>query len=341
MTAWTSYIALSLGIGYLLDLLFGDPKWFYHPVRLIGKIIQRLEVWIRLRFSGNPQKERRGGALLVLGICLFCLFFPWGILILAGWIHPYFGIFLEIFLCFRLLAVKSLRTESMKVYLALKEEDLEQARKAVSMIVGRDTERLDKRGVTKAATETVAENFADGVIAPMFYMAVGGPVLMFLYKGINTMDSMIGYKNERYLNFGRYGAKLDDIANFIPARIAALFLLLAGAVMKIFCGLWNEDFRRISVRRGWQIFKRDRFHHASPNSAQTEAAMAGLLGIQLAGDAWYFGQLYQKPYIGDDSRAAEPEDICRANRLMYCGSAIAAAVFCTLRLTAEFLLEFL
>ena len=192
----------------------------------------------------------------------------------------------------------------MKVYNALKEEGLEEGRKAVSMIVGRDTERLDEKGVVKAAVETIAENFSDGVAAPMFYMMLGGTLAGYFYKAVNTMDSMVGYKNEKYYYFGFAAAKLDDLANFIPARLSA-FVMIAAAFLT---GLDGKN--------AWKIFWRDRFNHKSPNSAQTEAVCAGALRVQLAGNAYYFGKLYEKPTIGDDLRPVENRDIRRANRLM-------------------------
>jgi adenosylcobinamide-phosphate synthase len=216
----------------------------------------------------------------------------------------------------------------MKVYQALQMGDEEQARSAVSMIVGRDTDRLDEDGIIKAAVETVAENTADGVIAPMFYLAIGGGLLGVLYKSINTMDSMVGYKNERYLDFGRYAAKLDDIANYIPSRLAAL-LMIAGTglcrLMECVRMTYNSargEHREVIYNPGnaWRIHRRDRRKHASPNSAQTESVCAGALGIRLAGDAWYFGQKVEKPYIGDDLRRIEAEDIRRANILLYATS---------------------
>lgn len=208
---------------------------------------------------------------------------------------------------YQILAVKCLKVESMKVYQSLTKEGIEEARKAVAMIVGRDTAVLDGTGVAKAAIETVAENTSDGVIAPMLYTALGGPVLGFLYKAVNTMDSMIGYKNEKYLNFGRTAAKLDDVCNYLPSRISA-YLMIAAAY------LGGSDF---SGKGAYRIYKRDRRNHASPNSAQTESVCAGALGIQLAGDAVYFGKVVKKPHIGDDTRPVEYEDIRRANRLMY------------------------
>ena len=222
-------------------------------------------------------------------------------------------------MCYQLFAVRALKDESMKVYRALKKPDLSEARQAVSMIVGRDTDRLDEAGVTKAAVETVAENTSDGIIAPMLYMAVGGPVLGWIYKAVNTMDSMVGSKNETYLYFGRCAAKLDDLVNFIPARISAVMMMLAC----IPC--------RFDRRGAARIFRRDRLNHASPNSAQTEAVMAGALGVQLAGDAWYFGKRYKKKTIGDAGRPVEPEDIPRANRLLYGSAALSLAVFLLVR----------
>ena len=242
------------------------------------------------------------------------------LLYLAYHIHTVLGIVVETFLCYQMLAVKSLKDESMRVYEELKKQDLPGARNAVSMIVGRDTKSLSAAGVTKAAVETIAENTSDGIIAPLFYMAIGGPALMFLYKGINTMDSMVGYKNDKYLNFGRYAAKLDDIANYIPARISAWLMILASM-----CA--GFDWKNAK-----KIFLRDRYNHASPNSAQTEAVMAGALDIQLAGNAFYFGKLYEKPTIGDALREVEIEDIPRANRLLYVSAALGTAFFALIRM---------
>lgn len=319
-------IALALLIGYLLDLLLGDPAWLYHPVRLIGKVISLLERVLRRVLPKSPAGERFGGLLLIVLLLCGCGLVSGGLLWAAFVIHPAVGLLLEIFLCYQLVATKALKTESMRVYTALKHGSLKDGRRAVSMIVGRDTAVLDEAGVTRAAVETVAENASDGVIAPLLYMALGGPVLMLLYKAINTMDSMLGYKNERYLHFGRYPAKLDDVANFLPSRISA-WMLIAAAYLT---GLDGRGARR--------VFWRDRFNHASPNSAQTESVMAGALGVQLAGNAYYFGKLVEKPTIGDATRAVEIEDIRRANRLLYAGSALATAVFFALRLLAELLL---
>ena len=311
---------LALPAGFVLDLIFGDPRWLYHPVCLIGKLISLLEKGIRRIFPKSQKGELAGGCLEVLLVCGLCFLVPFGILhVLYGW-QPWLGFLLETFWCYQLLATKSLKTESMKVYDRLVNGTLEEARYAVSMIVGRDTKSLTPEGVTKAAVETVAENASDGIIAPIFYMAIGGAPFMFLYKGINTMDSMLGYKNDRYLYFGRCAAKLDDAANYIPARVSG-WLMVAGT---LFVGL--------DTKNAAKIYRRDRRNHASPNSAQTEAAMAGALDVQLAGNAYYFGKLYEKPTIGDAIRKVEAEDIPRANRLLYSTSVLGMVVFFVLRL---------
>lgn len=288
--------------GLLLDLLFGDPVWLYHPVRLIGNWISWAER--QLRKVCGSHLMAAGGVLWVM-TALMAFLIPFALLALAGWLHPALRFLLETFWCFQILAARSLSSESRKVYEKLKESDLPGARRAVSMIVGRDTEKLTEEGVTKAAVETVAENTSDGVTAPLIYMMIGGAPLGFLYKAVNTMDSMLGYKNDRYLYFGRIPAKMDDIFNYIPARVTGL-LMTAAAFLT---GLDGKN--------AWRIYRRDRRKHASPNAAQTESACAGALGVQLAGDAVYFGKVYKKEFIGDALRRIEPEDIQRTGRLMY------------------------
>ena len=296
---------MSLGpyaAGLLLDLLFGDPVWLYHPVRLIGNWISWAER--QLRKVCGSHLMAAGGVLWVM-TALMAFLIPFALLALAGWLHPALRFLLETFWCFQILAARSLSSESRKVYEKLKESDLPGARRAVSMIVGRDTEKLTEEGVTKAAVETVAENTSDGVTAPLIYMMIGGAPLGFLYKAVNTMDSMLGYKNDRYLYFGRIPAKMDDIFNYIPARITGLLMTAAA----FFTGLDGKN--------AWKIYRRDRRKHASPNAAQTESVCAGALGVQLAGDAVYFGKVYKKEFIGDALRRIEPEDIQRTGRLMY------------------------
>ena len=309
------YSLPALVIGFVLDLLIGDPRWLYHPICVIGNLIAVLEKVIRKIFPKNHGGELTGGFLIVVLVCLFSGGVPLLVLYYLYRYLPVAGFVLEVFWCYQLLATRSLKDESMKVYDRLKNGTLEEARYAVSMIVGRDTSELTETGVTKAAVETVAENASDGVIAPMLYMAIGGVPLMFLYKGINTMDSMLGYKNDKYLYFGRCAAKLDDVANYIPARLSGWLMVAASAFVKM------------DVKNAAKIYRRDRRNHASPNSAQTEAAMAGALEVQLAGNAYYFGKLYEKPTIGDGIRPVEVEDIRRSNRLLYATAILGAVIF--------------
>lgn len=301
---------MALLLGVFLDLLIGDPHCFYHPIRLVGNLISVTEKGLRAVFPKTEQGEKTAGVFLSVIVCSVTAGAVAAVLYLAGKIHPYLHLAVMALFCYWMLAAKSLKDESMKVYRELKKEDLKAARRAVSMIVGRDTDQLTAEGVTKAAVETVAENASDGVMAPLLYLAVGGPVLGAFYKAVNTMDSMVGYKNEKYLYFGRFAAKVDDVLNYIPARLSALFMVAAAGLTGL------------SAKNAWKIFKRDRYNHASPNSAQTEAAMAGALGVQLAGDAWYFGTLYKKKTIGDALRPVECEDIRRANRLMYASAGL-------------------
>ena len=310
----------AVGLGYLIDLLIGDPHWLYHPIRIVGNLISLLEKWLRALFPKTEKGELTAGVFLVILTSGLTTAAAAGILYAGYLIHPAVKFGLEVLMCYQLLATRALRDESMKVYEKLKENDLEGSRYAVSMIVGRDTKNLDDIGVTKAAVETVAENTSDGILAPMLFMVIGGPVLGFFYKAVNTMDSMVGYKNEKYLYFGRAAAKFDDILNYIPARISAWMMIFSC----LFSGL--------DAKEAYRIYKRDQYNHASPNSAQTEAVMAGALHIQLAGDAWYFGKLYKKKTIGDAVRAVEYEDIRRANRLLYVTSFFTILLFGALRL---------
>ena len=297
-------------IGFLLDLCFGDPRWLPHPVRAMGWLISHLETAIRDRLPKTPQGERLGGIGLVAGVLSVTGVCAYGILWAAGRIHPILGLAVECIMCYQMLAARGLRDESMKVWKALKRQDVEGARTAVSMIVGRDTEVLSETGIIKAAVETVAENTSDGSIAPLCFLLLGGPVAGFAYKAVNTMDSMLGYKNEKYMYFGWAAARLDDVANFIPSRLAAWAMIAASRL----CGL--------DAAGAYRIWKRDRFCHASPNSAQTESVCAGALGVALAGDAVYFGKTVKKPFIGDARRRVEAEDIVRANRLLYVSAGI-------------------
>ena len=306
----------ALALGFCLDLLLGDPHWAPHPVRLIGRLIAALEKLLRKLFPATKNGLLAAGFVLV-ALVLGLSFGMTALLLWAcGLVSPWLAFAVETVLCYQLLAARSLRDESMKVCRALEAGDLPGGRHAVSMIVGRDTERLDETGVAKAAVETVAENASDGVIAPLLFLAVGGAPLGMLYKAANTMDSMVGYKNDRYLYFGRCAARLDDVLNFIPARLAGALMCLAAP----FAGLDEKD--------AWRIFRRDRKNHKSPNSAHTEAACAGALQLRLAGPNWYFGKLVEKPYIGDDQRPIEPLDILRSGRILYATAFFALLLFC-------------
>lgn len=265
--------------------------------------------------------ERIGGVLLVVTVVVISSAVPFGILYFVYGRNVFAGFLVESFMCYQILATKSLKSESEKVYVALKEDGLSAGRKAVSMIVGRDTKELTEEGVTKAAVETVAENTSDGIIAPMFYMMIGGAVLGFTYKAVNTMDSMLGYKNEKYLYFGTAAAKLDDAVNYIPARLSAWFMI--GAAF----------FTKMDYKDAYRIYRRDRKNHKSPNAAQTESVMAGALNVQLAGNAWYFGKLYEKPTIGDNLRPVEINDIRRSHKLLYGTALIGLVVFSFLKLS--------
>lgn len=294
-----------LGIAFFLDLMLGDPYWFPHPIRLIGNLIAKLDATLRNRWKASNKHLLFGGCILVILVVILSAGIPALILYMCYRISTIMGVLIEGFLCYTLLATKSLKVESMKVYKGFAEHDAEQARHAVSMIVGRDTKPLSEEGIMKAAVETVAENTSDGAIAPMLSIALGGAVLGFFYKAVNTMDSMVGYKNDTYLYFGRCAAKLDDVVNYIPARISAYLMILASFLLGMD---WRQAFR---------IHRRDCHNHASPNSAQTESVCAGALNVQLAGNAWYFGKLYEKPTIGDAVRTVEAADIKRANQLLY------------------------
>ena len=321
--------ALAVLGGFGLDLLLADPAWMPHPVVGMGRAIAALEKRLRRLFPATPAGERAAGRVLAAALPLGTFALAAGALALAYRLHPAAGFALETLWCWQALALRGLADESGKVYAQLAKGDLPAARRAVSWIVGRDTGSLTAAGVTKAAVETVAENFSDGVAAPLFYLLIGGAPLGLAYKAVNTMDSMVGYKNQRYIDFGRAAAHLDDAANFLPARLAALLWIAAA-------GLAGFD-----AKNAWRIWRRDRFCHASPNSAQTESACAGALGVQLAGPAFYFGEYYDKPTIGDGSRPVEPADILRANRMLYLAGFLALGLGLALRLGALALLRWI
>ncbi len=308
------YSILALLLGFGLDLLIGDPHGWPHIVILYGKLISFLEKQLYERMD-----KFAGGAVLWICTALTAGLSSWLILFIAWKVHPVVYVIIGALLCWQCLAERSLRDESDNVYYELTVNGLEAGRQAVSMIVGRDTEVLDEDGVVRAAVETVAENASDGEIAPMFYMALFGPVGGCVYKAVNTMDSMIGYRNVRYEHFGTFAAKMDDVFNFIPARLAALLMIFASKI-----GGFDAD-------GALRIWERDRRKHASPNSAQTESVMAGALNVRLAGDAVYGGVVHKKEYIGDDIRPIEPEDIHRSHKILMITSLLSLAVCVLIR----------
>ncbi len=312
--------AVALAIGAAMDAVVGDPRNMLHMVVVFGAVISG---WEKVLYRMN--NKRLAGALLVVLTLLTCGA-PIALLLWFAWrLYPLLYALWAGVLCWQCLAAKSLRDESDLVRVPLEAGDLPKAREMVGRIVGRDTDALDEAGVARAAVETVAENTSDGVIAPMFYLALGGPLLGCLYKAVNTMDSMVGYKNDRYMDFGRCAALLDDVVNYIPARLAALELILAAFLTGM------------DGKNAWRIWRRDRRNHASPNSAQTESAVAGALGLRLAGDAVYFGKLHKKPYIGDDLRPIEPEDIRRSHKLMFAATGEMLVLALAVMLSIHFL----
>lgn len=329
MTMVILYHIIALGIGVILDLFIGDPHSLPHPVRAIGKLIYFLEKRLLGEASGerNAGREKRRGVLLWFIVELSTVILAGLFTFAAYFVNAFVGVAIEAVLTCYIMAAGSLYRESMAVGAKLDKGDTVGARHALSMIVGRDTDPLSEDEITKAAVETVSENTSDGVIAPFLYTAVGGPVLGFFYKAVNTMDSMLGYKNERYENFGRFSAKTDDIFNFIPSRLSALFMIAGCFVLgSLFKG---ERVNGIfDGKRAFKVWRRDRNKHLSPNSAQTESACAGALGLRLGGAHLYHGVLVEKPFIGDELRKAETRDIKRAGMLMFAAEGAAwIAVF--------------
>ncbi len=302
-------------IAFYMDILFGDPNNIPHPICGIGHIISKTESILRKHCCNTTSQKHKSGVLLIAIVITISLSIPAVLLFLLRFLGQKAVLTAKVVICWYMLAMKSLKKESIAVYDKLQKNDLEGARNAVSRIVGRDTQYLTKEGITKATIETVAENTSDGVIAPLFYMTFFGTLGGVFYKAVNTMDSMVGYKNEKYIDFGKYPAKLDDIVNYIPSRISALLLCCCSFLLGY------------DGKNSFKIWKRDKRKHASPNSAQTESACAGALGIQLAGDAWYFGKRYHKEFIGDKNRDVEIEDIKRVNYLLYASGVLAVIVF--------------
>ena len=325
MREWIIMQLLALPAAFILDMIFGDPHSRLHPICLIGNLIAMLDSALNKENISRNTKIVRG-ALTAVTVIVISTAVPLIIELICFNINIWLFFAAESVMDYFVIAAKSLKKESMLVCSAMEAGDTEGARHAVSMIVGRDTKVLDREGIIKAAVETVAENSSDGVIAPILYTALCGAAGGFFYKAVNTMDSMLGYVNDRYEAFGKASARLDDVMNYIPSRLSALFIIAAA------------KFTGLNAAGAWKIFRRDRMKHASPNSAQTESACAGALDVRLAGNAWYGGVLHEKPYIGDDIRLIEPEDIRKACRLMYAASIAAIVIFGT---AAGFLKSFL
>ncbi len=322
--------------GILLDQIVGDPYFMPHPIRDIGTLIMFLEKKLLGETKGvadrNPEKEKRRGIILWFIVILTTVFFATLIVIGSYMINKYLGIVVESILTCYILAARSLCKESMAVSKELAKGDIPGARYKLSMIVGRDTAELSEEEIVKAAVETVSENTSDGVIAPLIYTAIGGPILGFLYKAVNTMDSMLGYKNDRFKDFGFFAAKADDVFNFLPSRISALFMIAGAFVLRIFSKAYDP-------KGAAKIWKRDRLNHKSPNSAQTESVCAGALGLKLGGPHLYGGVMVDKPFIGDEIRSAEISDVRRSNNLMFMTEGLSAVVLFLILMTVLFLLK--
>ena len=312
-------LELQIVLALLLDSMFGDPRWLPHPVRLIGMVAVQCENFFRA-IIGN---EKAAGIVTLLAVLALTGLCGWGLIRLSDLVHPWLGMAVSVLLLYTCFAARDLIAHSNNVHQALQKEDISLARRQVSMIVGRETQQLDKGGVVRACVESVAENTVDGVTAPLFWAVVGGPLGALLYKTVNTMDSTFGYKNERYVHFGWAAARFDDLVNWLPARVTGIFMVAAAKIL----GLAAAD--------GWRILRRDRKNHASPNSGQSEAAMAGILGIQLGGASCYFGELLTKPTLGDDLHEPEPAHICRANRVLIVTTALMALCMLMVRYGVE------
>ncbi len=314
-------------IAFIIDYFLGDPKYIYHPVVLIGKLISLCEKCLERIFPNSNRGRYIAGAMLTIIVSMSSFAVPFIVIYFATKISVWLGIFIELFWCWQIFAANSLKKAAIGVYEAVKKEDIAQARSRLAMIVGRDTDELDFEQIVKATVETVAENTSDGIIAPMLFMMIGGAPLSFFYKSVNTLDSMVGYRNEKYMYFGRVSAKFDDLLNFIPARITGIFMILSSPLIGL------------NARESFRIFKRDRKKHKSPNSANPEAACAGALEIQLGGNASYFGKTIAKDTIGDPKKTISAQDIIRSNSLMYASSIMSMVFFAIIRILFLLMLE--
>ena len=313
---------IKIWIAYVLDLIFGDPQNVVHPVQVIGKIISAGEK-VLLR------KKYKFLAGAVLNIFTVSITYTLMYLISKSVKISVFFMIIEIYLMYTIFSINSLAREGNRVYRILKEGDIEKARKDLSYLVSRDTETMDEKMIIRSTMETISENTVDGIVAPMFYMFLGGMPLAMAYKAINTLDSMVGYKNEKYMDFGKFSAKVDDVANFIPARITGILIVLASMIL-------GYDYKN-----SLKIFIRDRKNHSSPNSAHSEASVAGALGVQFGGKVSYFGKEIDKPTIGDKTKEFELEDIRKNIRIMYVTSFLSLVIFSLIFTGAYFFIKIL
>ena len=314
---------------YFLDIVIGDPKWLPHPVKYIGRGVSFLEK-ISLKIASTPIWKRGAGIITVVIVVSSAYLIAFFLIKAFYSINSLLGEAVSILIAYTTLSINDLAKEARKVYTRLNEDNLIDARKSVSRIVGRDTENMDERNIIRAAVESVAENTSDGIIAPLFYLAIGGPALALAYKAVNTLDSMIGYKNERYKDFGWAAARLDDLANYIPARITGILIIVAAFIIN---NIWARH--RLAPTFAFKIMFRDGRNHSSPNSGFPEAAMAGALGVQLGGPSYYFGKLVSKPTIGEQKRQMMAEDIKNSVRIMYAASLLAILLALLLRYWIE------
>lgn len=313
---------MQLATAYLLDLLFGDPANLPHPVRYIGKLIQFLENKL-LNLNDSEENQRTKGIFLVIGTVGSVFVFYTVLIKGAGLIHPWLASGLEIFVLYQMLATKCLAFEGMRIFKALHSDNLEEARTLIGYLVSRETAQMSEEDIIKATIETVTENIIDGVVAPMCFAVLGGAPLGMAYKAANTLDSMVGYKNDKYTHFGWASAKFDDVLNWLPARLTGLLVILAAALL-------GMDYKR-----AYYILIRDRNNHASPNSPFAEAPAAGALGIQLGGRATYFGVVYDKPTFGDAVKPIRAEHIQKSVTLLYATSAIALVALTVIKWGAQ------
>jgi adenosylcobinamide-phosphate synthase len=328
---------LIIVVAYLLDLLFGDPRWFPHPVKGIGRLIQKTELLLR-KSAKRLVAEKAAGVLLVILVVLPVYALSSLMLSTAFSLSWFCGIAFSVLMAYTTLAVRGLADAARAVLSRLDADDLAGARKELSLIVGRDTADLNEQEISRAVIETVAENASDGVVAPLFYLVLGGPGLAMAYKAVNTLDSMVGYKNEKYINFGWAAAKLDDIVNYVPARITAVLICLASGILRGSkpTGIPSSQpvprggerdsalsTSHFAFSRPWRIMLRDGGNHPSPNSGWPEAAMAGALGVRLGGPSSYFGKMSRKPFIGEYLQVPRKKNIAMSVGLLYCSSLLA------------------